>query len=138
MFHFVKSNCMKIYLPPQQKEQLSSDARITEALSDTDVTAFDIYKGTDLIGFAMLRRCTDGWFLWDYAIDFRFQNLHYGQAVLTELCQMMKEKGANWITTTYKFGNGHAKHVYEKVGFVQTDIVCENGIHEVNMLLSLC
>lgn len=38
------------------------------------------------------------------------------------------------MTTTYIWGNEHAKHVYEKVGFVETDVVDEDGIHEVNMI----
>ena len=38
------------------------------------------------------------------------------------------------MTTTYLFGNLHAKHVYEKIGFIETDFVDEEGIHEVNMI----
>ena len=37
------------------------------------------------------------------------------------------------ITTTYIYGNDHAKHIYEKVGFVETDVVDEPDCHEVNM-----
>jgi diamine N-acetyltransferase len=50
----------------------------------------------------------------------------------------MKEKyGARCFTTTYIWGNEQAKRVYEKVGFVETDVVNEDGIHEVNMLMDL-
>ena len=47
----------------------------------------------------------------------------------------MKEKyGMEEITTTYIWGNEHAKHIYEKVGFTETDVVDEEGCHEVNMV----
>ena len=41
------------------------------------------------------------------------------------------------MSTTYIFGNTIAARVYEKVGFVTTDIVDEDEIHEVNMLLTI-
>lgn len=44
---------------------------------------------------------------------------------------------ANRLTTTYLWGNDRAKHVYESIGFVETDVVDEPGVHEVNMALEL-
>ena len=41
------------------------------------------------------------------------------------------------MTTTYLFGNVHAKHVYEKVGFVETDVVDEDDIYEVNRIYNV-
>ena len=47
----------------------------------------------------------------------------------------MKDKyNAKELTTTYIYGNDHAKHIYEKVGFIETDIVDEPDCHEVNMI----
>lgn len=46
---------------------------------------------------------------------------------------LKKEYGVKKMTTTYLWGNEHAKHVYEKVGFVETDVVDEPDCHEVNM-----
>lgn len=37
------------------------------------------------------------------------------------------------LTTTYTWGNEQAKHMYESVGFKETGVVNENGVHEVNM-----
>ena len=47
---------------------------------------------------------------------------------------MKTHHDAKEITTTYIYGNEHAKHVYEKVGFVETDVVDEPDCHEVNMV----
>ena len=74
----------------------------------------------------------------NYAIDVNFQKQRYGQRALRELCELLKLKyNAKWITTTYKHCNEIARRMYERVGFVQTDVVCENDVHEVNMILYL-
>ena len=132
---FKKSNSMKISVSKQQEEQLSSKKRITAALNQSNVIAFDIFDNDALVGFAMLREYKKGeYFLWDFAIDFKYQNRHYGTNALKELIAFMQSKyKMHTLTTTYKFGNEHAKHIYEKIGFTQTDVVNENGIYEVNM-----
>ena len=74
------------------------------------------------------------YFLWDYAIDVNYQNKGYGTKALIELGNLLKtEYGVKRMTTTYIWGNEHAKHVYEKVGFIETDVVDEPDCHEVNM-----
>ena len=138
MFKFTKSNGIKIELTESQYLQLSSKDKINAALADSKVVAYDISLENELVGFAMLHNCDNGWFLWNYAIDLKFQNQHYGQKDLHELCEFLKSKyNAKWITTTYKYGNEIDQRMYEKVGFVQTDIINENGIHEVNMIMNL-
>ncbi len=100
--------------------------------------AFDIFVDEQNIAFAMLRPYKTGFFLWDYAVDFNFQNKGYGSKILKALIEKLKnEFNAEFITTTYKFGNHSAERLYEKVNFIQTDIVNENGIHEINMILQL-
>ncbi|MCR5422065.1 MAG: hypothetical protein K6E74_00295 [Bacilli bacterium] len=47
---------------------------------------------------------------------------------------MKEQYEATEMTTTYLFGNEHAKYIYEKVGFVETDVVDEEDCHEVNMI----
>lgn len=98
---------------------------------------FDIYCGRTLIGFILVRKYLDNaFFLWDYAIDHKYQNSGYG---FTALCKfisfMQKGYNMNTMTTTYIYGNGHTKHIYEKIGFIQTDVVDKEDCHEVNMIL---
>lgn len=40
------------------------------------------------------------------------------------------------LWTTYIWGNHAARRLYERVGFVETDVVEEEDIHEVNMVLA--
>ena len=138
--NFVKSAEMKIGLTPEQSEMLSSKENIKLIIRDNPdtVMAFDIMEENNLIGFALVHRFEDRkYFLWEYAIDIRFQNQHKGTRALTEFIDYMKTRyDAREITTTYIFGNDHAKHVYEKAGFIETDVVDEPDCHEVNMVYS--
>ncbi len=138
MIIFKKSNGIKINLMPEHFDNLSDEEEIAKVLETNSVLAYDIYEDKYLIAFAMLRPYKTGFFLWDYAIDYNFQNKGYGTKILKDLINKLKmEFDAEFITTTYKFGNYSAKRLYEKVGFIQTDVVNENGIHEINMILQL-
>lgn len=134
---FTRSTEMKISLTPEQAEMLSTKEDIKKIIKDNPdtVMAFDIYDGNDLIGFVLVHRFEkQKYFLWEYAIDVRHQNKHKGTKALSEFIGFMKAHyNAREITTTYIYGNDQAKHVYEKVGFVETDVVDEPDCHEVNM-----
>ena len=133
---FKPSKMMKVNVLPEQENQLSTKEKIRVACTYEDVLAFDIYSNDLLIGFAMVRKFNTGeYFLWNYAIDCKYQNQNFGTLALVEFIDYMKKEFLMFkMTTTYIWGNEHAKHVYEKVGFVETDVVDEDGIHEVNMI----
>lgn len=134
---FVRSAEMKITLDPDQAEMLSTKETIKAIIRENPdtVMAFDIFDGNELIGFALVHRFEERkYFLWEYAIDKSHQNRRKGTRALTEFIEYLKTRhDAEEITTTYIYGNDHAKHVYEKVGFVETDVVDEPDCHEVNM-----
>ena len=137
--NFVRSTEMKINLNPEDAEMLSSKEVIRKIIQENPdtVMAFDIFDDDILIGFVLVHRFEERkYFLWEYAIGMEFQNLHKGTAALREFIRYMKhEYDAALITTTYIYGNDKAKHVYEKVGFAETDVVDEPDCHEVNMEL---
>lgn len=101
--------------------------------------AFDIYSEDLLIGFVMVRKFDESaFFLWDYAIDYKYQNQNYGTTAMLEFISFMKDTyNVSKMTTTYIWGNVHAKHLYEKTGFTETEVVDENDCHEVNMVYYL-
>ena len=139
MFRFEITKTMNVTLKEDQYKQISSKSNIIKALDLGKAIGFDILKDNNIIGFAMLRKYDEGcYFLWDYAIDYKYQNNQFGTKALLELIEYFK---ANYslkeMSTTYIFGNTIAAHIYEKVGFVTTDIVDEDDIHEVNMLLTI-
>ena len=136
MIRFIKSSSMKVKVLKEQEKFLSAKDRIENAIKMDNVLAFDIYDEDLLIGFAMLKEFDiDCFFLWDFAIDYKYQNKGYGINVLKELIIFMKNNyNLHTITTTYVYGNDKIKYIYEKIGFIETSVVCENNIHEVNMI----
>ncbi|MCM1131201.1 MAG: GNAT family N-acetyltransferase [Roseburia sp.] len=136
IFQFVESKGFLIHLTEEQRSQISSFEAIKKMIGKLDILAYDIHLDKKCIGFAMLRKYSStDYFLWDYAIDCNFQNKGYGTIALRQLIEFMKNKfHTRELTTTYLWGNEHAKHVYEKVGFIETDVVDEDDIHEVNMI----
>ena len=135
MFRFVPSASMKVELLPGQEKWLSTPEKIAKQAQRPDVEAFAIYRGEELVGFALLRRNEDGsWFLWDYAMGRDYQGQGLGEAALRELIALFqREKGMKKLVTTYIWGNDQAKHLYEKVGFRQFQVWDEPGCHEVDM-----
>lgn len=133
---FKPSSRMKVEVLKEQEKQISSKEKIMLACTYENVMAFDIFLQDVIIGFMMVRKYEEGgYFLWNYAIDFKYQKQGLGSVALMEFISFMKQNHRmTKMTTTYTWGNEHAKHIYEKIGFVETDIVYENGIHEVNMM----
>ena len=136
---FEPSKDMKIDLLPGQEEQLCTKETIREVFEKDEkgeCIAFDIFDGDAMIGFAMFVRWEDCFFLWNYAIDAAYQNRGLGTEALRELLEYMTAHyGVSTFTTTYCWGNEHAKRLYEKLGFVETDVVEEEDFKEVNMKL---
>ncbi len=137
MISFIPSTEMKINLPPDQAEMLSTkeDIKLIIRNNPDRVMAFDIFDDDELLGFVLVDRFEEQkYFLWEFAIDIKHQNQHKGtMALIAFLDYLITSFDAKEITTTYIYGNDHAKHVYEKVGFVETDVVDEPDCHEVNM-----
>lgn len=140
--NLVPSKDMKIDLLPGQEADLCNKETIREIFAKDekgDCLAFDIHEGDDLIGFAMFCQQSPGlFFLWNYAIDAKYQNRGLGAKALREVLDHMT---ANYevkaFTTTYTWGNEHAKRLYEKLGFIETDAVEEEAFKEVNMILGV-
>lgn len=133
---FISSKSMKVSVTASQTSQLCSKENIEKGCRRNNVSAFDVYDHDLLIGFVMVVKTDeDNFFLWNYAIDQKYQNRGYGVAILKIFIQYMQHKyEMKHMTTTYIWGNTHAKHVYEKVGFIETDVIDEEDCHEVNMI----
>lgn len=133
------NECKDIEILPEQEKYISSIEKINKALQEERNYGFNIYNNERKIGFVLLRQFSeDSFFLWDYIIDRRFQNKGYGTNALVKLLDFLrKEFYASVVTTTYIWGNEHAKYIYEKVGFIETDVVDEEGIYEVNLKIIL-
>ena len=136
---FQPSKEMIISILPEQEDQLCTKETIKEVFAKDDkgeCTAFDIFDGDTMVGFAMFCEYPEGcFFLWNYAIDAAYQNKGIGTKALRELLEyMVSNFHVKQFTTTYVWGNEHAKRLYESVGFIETDVVVEEDYKEVNMI----
>jgi diamine N-acetyltransferase len=128
-----------ILLKNEQMNLVSSTEKIQNCLKMDNCLGSYGYEESIPMGFALLRNFEKRqFFLWDFLIDARYQSCGKGKMFLQILIEKLKrEYSAEVITTTYTCGNEVAKKLYEKIGFVQTEIIHENSVHEVNMELIL-
>jgi len=128
-----------IELIDNQQQQVSTTDVIKAALLLEGCMGFNAVENGEIIGFALLHRFDDGcYFLWNLLIDFRHQGQGKGRAFVRLLIAHLRDEyGAKVMTTTYIFGNSAAKRLYEALDFVETDVVCEDDVHEVNMRLDI-
>ena len=103
MFVFKQSKEMKVRVSKEQEENIQTLENIKICCGYDVTIAFDIILDNEIIGFAMFEKYTKRtYFLWDYAIDIKYQNKGYGTQALIELGDMLKRKyGATNTLNTY-------------------------------------
>jgi len=75
------------------------------------------------------------WFLWKLLIDERYQGRGYGAAVVRHIAELVRAEGATELLTSYVPEDGGPAGFYERLGFVPTGELDNNG--EVIMRLGL-
>ena len=98
---------------------------------------FAVYDDETLVGFIMMGyyELKDYYTLWEFMIDYRFQNKGYGRQALKLGLDFVKDKfNPDSIYTGVAPGNSVAKGLYESMGFKDTGLV-ENGMEEMRMSL---
>jgi diamine N-acetyltransferase len=79
-----------------------------------------IYAGDVLVGVAAFEPEDDVWWLWRLMIDHRHQRRGYGAAALARVLEVVREKGAGELRTSYAQGDGEPRDFYLKYGFEDT------------------
>jgi len=75
------------------------------------------------------------WFLWKLIIDQRYQGRGYGAAVIRQIAEVVRAEGATELLTSYTPGDGGPGGFYERLGFVPTGELDQDG--EIILRLSL-
>ena len=75
------------------------------------------------------------WFLWRLLIDERYQGRGYGAAVVRQIVELVRAEGAAELLTSYVPEDGGPGGFYQRLGFVPTGELDENG--EVIVRLAL-
>ena len=99
-----------------------------------------VYADDLPVGFVMLAWNVDPqppgiigpWFLWKLLIDRRHQRLGYGQEVMRQIVELIRDEGATELLTSYALGDGSPATFYEALGFVPT-----GAIHDGEVLARL-
>src|SRR5215467_1170121 len=67
------------------------------------------------------------WFLWKLIIDERYQGRGYGAAVIRQIADVVRAEGATELLTSYTPGDGGPGGFYERLGFVPTGELDQDG-----------
>jgi diamine N-acetyltransferase len=87
-----------------------------------------VYAGEQPVGFVMLSwdvepqppEINGPWFLWKLLIDQQHQGNGYGQEVVRQVVQLVREQGGTELLTSYVPGDGGPGGFYARLGFVPT------------------
>lgn len=103
-----------------------------------DVYPFAIYHGETPVGFMMLdedaeERCL---VIWRIMFPQEHQGKGYGTQAIGQIIRLAKDSGKyDQIILDYVPGNEIAKHVYEKLGFLPTGEIVNDGEIEMKLVL---
>jgi diamine N-acetyltransferase len=67
------------------------------------------------------------WFLWKLLIDGRYQGHGYGTAVVRQVAELVRAEGATELLTSYVPEDGGPAGFYQRLGFVPTGELDDNG-----------
>ena len=130
-----------VELTDEQKKFVTSAEKINKNLHDYPdrYRVYEVWDKSNLVANVVLRfypKTPSQVFLWDFAVDKKYQSTGYGTKVLLELEALLLSEGYSSLITTCMAGNS-ALSFYEKNGFKVTNEINtnENGryIHEFDL-----
>lgn len=102
-----------------------------------DVYPFAIYHEETPVGFMMLDEDLEerSLVIWRIMFPEEYQNKGYGTQAIKQIIQLAKDSGKyDFILLDYVPENEIAKHVYEKLGFLPTGEIINNGEIEMKLV----
>ena len=114
----------------QEKFVASNAVSIAQAHFHPDIAWFRaIYADKQPIGFVMLEqdRINSSYSLWRLMIDERFQRQGFGAQTINLILEYVKTLPITVLLTSCVPGSGSPKKFYEKMGFVDTGNLDEDG-----------
>ncbi len=133
---FVKTRKLHVNLLPFQSKYMSSSDDIKEAIKEDNVTALDIIKNGNIIGFVMIKNYGSYINLSNYAIDCNYQNKGNGKKALKEFIKYVNDEyNISNIRVAISKDNKKALHIFNDSNFIQMsssndriDMLLENSI----------
>lgn len=132
--------------PEQARFVGSVRGALQEAVEDSHANPWyrAVYAGDEAVGFVMLSwnveprppQIIGPWFLWKLLIDERQQGRGYGSEVVRQVVELVRAEGATELLTSYVDAPGGPAGFYERLGFVPTGDLDENGEIVVSLVLA--
>ena len=94
-----------------------------------------VYADEEPVGFVMLSwdvepqppEINGPWFLWKLLIDHRYQGRGYGQEVVRQVVELVRDQGGTEVLTSHVPGEGGPAGFYARLGFVPRGDVDPEG-----------
>jgi diamine N-acetyltransferase len=105
----------------QQEQFVAPNARsIAEAYFEPRAWFRAVYADDEPVGFVMLYRDPDNFWIWRFMIDAAHQGKGYGRRALELLVDEARKDGAAELKLSYHPGDGSPHGFYTSFGFVET------------------
>jgi diamine N-acetyltransferase len=112
---------LELAVAPEQEQYVAPNARsIAEAHFEPKAWFRAVYAGAEPVGFVMLYRDPENFWIWRFMIDAGRQGKGYGRRALELLVDEARKVGAREIKLSYHAGAGSPHDFYARCGFVDT------------------
>lgn len=123
--------CLNLTVHEFQKSFVAPNSySLSEAYADKVSVPLSIYAVDTMVGFIMYDFDLSKQTVWisRLMVDLRYQQNGYGHETIQEVLPRLKEiKGCKYIKTSYHRDNTNVGRVYERLGFVRTGELTNNG-----------
>lgn len=132
-----RTNEYKVKVHHHQFDYITPQEKIDEILISNKELIFEYVIDHAQICFIIVKQfAIHSYFLWDFIVDFKYQNQGYGTSILKQLIYCLsKEYNAKIITTTCKKNNTVAIEFFKKNAFAITSFSEE--AEEINLELKI-
>lgn len=98
-------------------------------LNDENIIILAYYINKIIVGYILIRRTDDNTCLLDgLYVEKEYRNKGIGKSLLTEAILRIKNMNIKYIDINVMYHNIIAKHIYEKLGFVEYEIKMRKSI----------
>lgn len=98
-------------------------------LNDENIIILAYYINKIIVGYILIRRTDNNTCLLDgLYVEKEYRNKGIGKSLLTEAISRIKNMNIKYIDINVMYNNIIAKHIYEKLGFVEYEIKMRKSI----------
>ena len=98
-------------------------------LDDENIIILAYYINKIIVGYILIRRTSNNTCLLDgLYVEKEYRNKGIGKSLLTEAISRIKNMNIKYVDINVMYNNIIAKHIYEKLGFVEYEIKMRKSI----------